>query len=118
VAQSDWLSAAVRASAVERKLASGETLFRAGTKTVGLFEVISGKVRLARGDRSGREAVLQGPQAAKRWLKHRYFRRPIIATPLPQLKLWFVSIRKRSFSRSWSAIRNSRVRLPPGLLSK
>jgi CRP-like cAMP-binding protein len=59
VAQSDWLSAAVRASAVERKLASGETLFRAGTKTVGLFEVISGKVRLARGDRSGREAVLQ-----------------------------------------------------------
>lgn len=61
MAQSDWLSAAVRASAVERKLASGETLFRAGTKTVGLFEVISGKVRLARGDRdrSGREAVLQ-----------------------------------------------------------
>jgi CRP-like cAMP-binding protein len=59
VAQSDRLSAAVRASAVDRKLASGETLFGAGTKTVGLFEVISGKVRLARVDRSGREAVLQ-----------------------------------------------------------
>lgn len=57
--QSDWLSAAVRASAIDRKLAAGETLFRTGSKTVGLFEVISGKVRLVRVDRSGREAVLQ-----------------------------------------------------------
>ncbi len=55
----DWLSIAVRASAVDRRLAAGETLFRTGSKTVGLFEVISGKVRLVRVDRSGREAVLQ-----------------------------------------------------------
>jgi CRP/FNR family transcriptional regulator, dissimilatory nitrate respiration regulator len=59
VIQSDWLSAAVRASAIDRRLTTGETLFRTGFKTVGLFEVISGKVRLVRVDRSGREAVLQ-----------------------------------------------------------
>jgi CRP-like cAMP-binding protein len=59
VIQSDWLSAAVRASAIDRRLTAGETLFHTGTKTVGLFEVISGKVRLVRVDRSGREAVLQ-----------------------------------------------------------
>jgi CRP/FNR family transcriptional regulator, dissimilatory nitrate respiration regulator len=59
VTENHWLSAAVRASAIDRRLAAGETLFRAGTRTVGLFEVVSGKVRLARVDRSGREAVLQ-----------------------------------------------------------
>lgn len=59
MAQSNWLPAAVRGSAIDRRLAVGETLFRTGSKTVGLFEVISGKVRLVRVDRSGREAVLQ-----------------------------------------------------------
>ena len=57
--ENHWLSAAVRASAIDRRLAAGEALFRAGARTVGLFEVVSGKVRLARVDRSGREAVLQ-----------------------------------------------------------
>ncbi len=59
VAQNDWRSTAVRAAAVDRRLAAGQALFRTGSKTVGLFEVISGKVRLVRVDRSGREAVLQ-----------------------------------------------------------
>jgi CRP/FNR family transcriptional regulator, dissimilatory nitrate respiration regulator len=59
VTENHWLSAAVRASAIDRRLAAGETLFRAGTRTIGLFEVVTGKVRLARVDRSGREAVLQ-----------------------------------------------------------
>jgi CRP/FNR family transcriptional regulator, dissimilatory nitrate respiration regulator len=59
VAQSDWLSAAVRVSAIDRRLATGETLFRSGARTVGLFEVVNGKLRLVRVDRSGREAVLQ-----------------------------------------------------------
>lgn len=57
--ENHWLSAAVRASAIDRRLAAGETLFRTGTRAVGLFEVVTGKVRLARVDRSGREAVLQ-----------------------------------------------------------
>lgn len=34
-------------------------MFRAGDRTVGLYEVIKGKIRLVRVDRSGREAVLQ-----------------------------------------------------------
>jgi CRP/FNR family transcriptional regulator, dissimilatory nitrate respiration regulator len=54
----DWLPAAVRAAAIDRKLKSGETLFRLGDKTAGLCEVISGRVRLARVDRAGHEVVL------------------------------------------------------------
>jgi CRP-like cAMP-binding protein len=54
----DWLSRAVRAVAVDRKLKAGETLFRLGDKTGGLYEIVSGGVRLARVDRSGREIVL------------------------------------------------------------
>jgi len=34
-------------------------LFRIGDKTAGLYEVVEGKVRLVRIDRSGREAILQ-----------------------------------------------------------
>jgi CRP-like cAMP-binding protein len=34
-------------------------LFRSGNRTVGLYEVVKGKLRLVRVDRSGREAVLQ-----------------------------------------------------------
>jgi CRP/FNR family transcriptional regulator, dissimilatory nitrate respiration regulator len=54
----DWLPAAVRSAAVDRKLKSGEALFRLGDKTAGIYEVIAGRVRLARVDRSGRETVL------------------------------------------------------------
>jgi CRP-like cAMP-binding protein len=55
----DWLAASVRAAATERRLAAGQTLFRAGGKSAGFYEVVSGTVRLLRADRSGREAVLQ-----------------------------------------------------------
>lgn len=54
----DWLPAAVRAAAVDRKLAAGEALFHLGDKTRGLCEVLSGRVRLSRVDRSGREIIL------------------------------------------------------------
>ena len=54
-----WLSTAVRAAAVDRRLRAGQTLFRAGDRTMGLYEVVEGKMRLARVDRDGREAVLQ-----------------------------------------------------------
>ena len=59
----DWLSAAVRASAIDRKLEAGQTLFHSGDRTVGLYEVLIGKVRLVRVDRNGREAVLQAASA-------------------------------------------------------
>ena len=42
----------------ERDLEEGQTLFRAGQRTVGMYRVLSGRVRLARVDRSGRETVL------------------------------------------------------------
>jgi CRP-like cAMP-binding protein len=55
----DWLSPTIRAAAIERTLKAGQTLFRAGARTAGLYEIVKGKVRLARVDRAGREAVLQ-----------------------------------------------------------
>ena len=54
----DWLPAAVHAAAVKRKLKAGEALFRLGDKTEGLCEVVAGRVRLTRVDRSGREVIL------------------------------------------------------------
>jgi CRP-like cAMP-binding protein len=54
----DWLNAAVRAAAVDRKLKAGEALFRLGDKTGGFFEVLGGRVRMTRVDRSGREVIL------------------------------------------------------------
>ena len=54
----DWMPARVRAAAIDRKLKAGAALFRLGDKTTGLCEVIAGRVRLARVDRSGREITL------------------------------------------------------------
>jgi len=55
----DWISANIASSAADRSLKAGQTLFRAGTRPAGLYEVVKGKVRLVRLDRSGREAILQ-----------------------------------------------------------
>lgn len=60
-----WLSAAVRTAGVERALKAGQSLFRQGSRTVGLYEVIKGRVRLVRVDRSGREAVLHSACAGE-----------------------------------------------------
>jgi CRP/FNR family transcriptional regulator, dissimilatory nitrate respiration regulator len=54
---SNWLSSGVRAAATQRSLKAGQTLFRSGGNTAGLYEIVKGKVRLVRVDRSGREAV-------------------------------------------------------------
>jgi CRP-like cAMP-binding protein len=54
----DWLPFAVRSAAIDRRLKAGESLFRVGDKTFGICEVISGRIRLVRIDRTGREAVL------------------------------------------------------------
>jgi CRP/FNR family transcriptional regulator, dissimilatory nitrate respiration regulator len=58
MAVKDWLPAGACSAAIDHKLKAGETLFRLGDKTVGLCEVVTGRVRLARVDRSGREIVL------------------------------------------------------------
>ena len=54
----DWLPANVRVQGVERKFKAGEALFRQGKRTVGLYEIVSGQVRMVRVDRAGREVVL------------------------------------------------------------
>jgi CRP-like cAMP-binding protein len=53
-----WLSTTVRRAATERPLKAGQCLFRIGDRTAGLYEVVKGKVRLVRVDRSGSEAIL------------------------------------------------------------
>ena len=80
----DWLPAAVRAAAADRRLKAGETLFRLGDKTAGLYEVVSGQVRLSRVDRSGREVVLYVAGAGETIAEASLFSpQPIIATPSP-----------------------------------
>ncbi len=54
----DWLAPAVRAAARQRKLKAGQTLFRRGNRTSGLYEIVKGQVRLVRVNRAGRDAVL------------------------------------------------------------
>jgi CRP-like cAMP-binding protein len=63
VNERDWLPAPVRAAGIVRTLRAGQSLFRQGTRTVGLYEVVRGRVRLARVDRSGREVILHSARA-------------------------------------------------------
>ena len=58
MAAREWLPATVRLAAIDHKLKAGEPLFRAGDRTLGLWEVTAGRVRLARVDRAGHEIVL------------------------------------------------------------
>jgi CRP-like cAMP-binding protein len=55
----DWLTQTVRDAGIERALEAGQVLFRTGHQTAGLYEVMTGNIRLVRVDRAGREAVLQ-----------------------------------------------------------
>ncbi len=54
----DWLPRSVREASINRVLKAGEYLFRIDTQTVGLFEVVKGRIKLVRTDPSGRETVL------------------------------------------------------------
>ena len=65
MSERDWLSATLRAAGTERALEAGETLFRQGARTMGLYEIVRGKVRLARFDRAGREVVLYSATAGE-----------------------------------------------------
>lgn len=58
-----WLPPEVRKSGITRTLKRTETLFRSGQSTVGLYEVVSGTVRLVRLDSSGRQTVLHSADA-------------------------------------------------------
>jgi CRP-like cAMP-binding protein len=63
--ETNWLPPRVRATGRERALKRGEALFRAGERTVGLYAIVSGRVRLVRTDRSGREVVLHNARAGE-----------------------------------------------------
>ncbi len=110
---SDWLSPTLRRAAVERALKAGETLFRAGARTGGLYEVIKGKVRLVRVDRSGREAVLQvaapGDTLAEASLFAAHYHCDAIASTAAIVRLYPKAAmvgeleRNREFARSFAA---------------
>ncbi len=53
-----WLPERVRAEGAKRSLKSGQMLFRMGQRPTGLYEIVSGRVRLVRLDARGRETVL------------------------------------------------------------
>lgn len=59
----EWLPPAVRSSAIERKLAAGQVLFSVGDRAAGLYEVVSGKVKITRIDSAGRELVIRVARA-------------------------------------------------------
>jgi CRP/FNR family transcriptional regulator, dissimilatory nitrate respiration regulator len=58
VAGMTWITAAIRAAGIERTLNAGQTLFRLDSRVAGLYEVVSGKIRLVRVSPAGSEAVL------------------------------------------------------------
>lgn len=54
----DWLPASIQGSGIERTLAAGQMLYGQGDAAVGLYEVVSGKVRQMRIDPEGRDVVV------------------------------------------------------------
>jgi CRP-like cAMP-binding protein len=54
----DSIFSDLRVRSRERELKPGQNLFRTGQRTIGPYQVLRGRVRLARVDRSGRETVL------------------------------------------------------------
>jgi hypothetical protein len=73
MAVKDWLPAEAPSAVIDHKLKAGESLFRLGDKTVGLCEVVTGRVRLAR-------LSYMWLGLAKRSLRLRYFPLSIIVT--------------------------------------
>lgn len=59
----DWLPQSVRDAGVQRVLDTGDFLFRADTRTAGLFEVVEGRIKLVRIAPSGRETILYAASA-------------------------------------------------------
>src|SRR5713226_4911862 len=65
MAMKDWLPATVQAAGVERALAPGQSLFRSGDRTAGIYEVLRGEVQMVRVDASGREIILYAASAGE-----------------------------------------------------
>jgi Cyclic nucleotide-binding domain len=54
----DWLPTSIQGSGIERKLVAGQMLYGQGDAAIGLYEVVSGKVRQVRIDPEGRDVVV------------------------------------------------------------
>jgi CRP-like cAMP-binding protein len=54
----DWLPRSLRTSTIERRLAAGQAVFHRSDRASGVYEIVSGKVRLTRVDAEGRELLL------------------------------------------------------------
>lgn len=61
----DCFTRIVRVAGIERTLKGGQILFRAGDRSTGFYEVVTGSMRLVRVDRAGREAVLHIARAGQ-----------------------------------------------------
>jgi CRP/FNR family transcriptional regulator, dissimilatory nitrate respiration regulator len=111
----DWLPPKVRAAGTERALKRGEALFRAGQRTVGLYEITSGRVRLVRHDRSGREVVLHnarsGDTIAEASLFSPTYHCDAIATTAARVRLYPKGIILAEFARNPEAAQPFMARL-------
>jgi len=54
----DWLPAKIQNSGIERGLVAGQMIFDQGDAAVGVYEVVSGKVKQVRIDPEGRDVVV------------------------------------------------------------
>ena len=109
----DWLPAAVRSAAVESKLKVGEPLFHLGDKTAGLYEVIAGRVRLIRVDRSGREIILYVAVAGETIAEASLFSPAYHCDAITASNAMCASIRKLRCSKPSPGIARPRRSSPP-----
>ena len=116
----NWLPSNVRAIGAERVLRPGQTLFRAGQRTIGLYEVISGRLRLVRVDRSGRESVLYsadvGDTIAEASLFSQRYHCDAIATTAARVRLYPKDTILAAFTRNPEAARAFMARLAQQLM--
>ena len=113
--EADWLPPKVRAAGSERALQRGQALFRAGQRTAGLYEIVSGRVRLVRVDRSGREVVLHNARAgdtiAEASLFSPAYHCDAIATTAARVRLYPKAAIFAEFARNPEAARPFMARL-------
>jgi CRP-like cAMP-binding protein len=113
--QADWLPPKARAAGTVRSLKRGQTLFRAGQRTVGLYEIEGGTVRLVRFDPSGREVVLHSAHAgdtiAEASLFSPSYHCDAIATTAARVRLYPKGALLAEFARDPEAARPFMARL-------
>ena len=105
----------LRVRSRERDLAAGQTLFRTGQRTIGAYQVLSGRVRLARVDRSGRETVLytagSGDMIAEASLFSSIYHCDAIASTAAKVRLYAKDGVLAEFKRNPEAAKSFMTRL-------